>query len=68
LIFLGTNVISETLRKSPDPTVMAWLAAHDDSLAIPTVTIAEIAFGIAKIRPDECSSLLLLNPWDASAP
>lgn len=65
MIFLDTNVISETLRKSPDPTVMAWLAAHDDSLAIPTVTIAEIAFGIAKIRPDERSSLLQrgLDAW-----
>lgn len=65
MIFLDTNVISETLRKAPDPTVMAWLAAHDDSLAIPTVTIAEIAFGIAKIRPDERSSLLQqgLDAW-----
>jgi len=44
---------------------MAWLAAHDDSLAIPTVTIAEIAFGIAKIRPDERSVLLQrgLDAW-----
>jgi len=64
LIFLDTNVISETLRKSPDPTVMNWLAVHDDSLAIPTVTIAEIAFGIAKIRPDE-RSLLLQRGLDA---
>jgi len=65
LIFLDTNVISETLRKSPNPAVMAWLAAHDDSLAIPTVTIAEIAFGIAKIRPDERSMLLQrgLDAW-----
>lgn len=65
MIFLDTNVISETLRKSPDPAVMAWLAAHDDSLAIPAVTIAEIAFGIAKIRPDERSVLLQrgLDAW-----
>lgn len=64
MIFLDTNVISETLRKAPDATVMNWLAAHDDSLAIPTVTIAEIAFGIAKIRPDE-RSLLLQRGLDA---
>ncbi len=37
---------------------MNWLAQNDDSLAIPTVTIAEIAYGIAKIRPDERSDLL----------
>jgi len=44
---------------------MAWLAMHDESLAIPTVTIAEIALGIAKIRPDERSVLLQggLDAW-----
>jgi len=53
LIFLDTNVISETLRKSPDAAVIAWLLRHDAELALPTVTIAEIAYGIQKIRPDE---------------
>lgn len=32
---------------------MAWLVRHDAELALPTVTIAEIAFGIQKIRPDQ---------------
>lgn len=64
MIFVDTNVISETLRKTPHAAVMNWLAVHDDSLAIPTVTIAEIAFGIAKIRPDE-RSLLLQRGLDA---
>lgn len=65
MIFLGTNVISETLRRSPSSEVMTWLAIHDDSLAIPAVTIAEIAYGIAKIRPDERSDLLQqgLDAW-----
>jgi predicted nucleic acid-binding protein len=58
VIFLDTNVISETLRRSPSPAVMNWLAMNDDSLAIPTVTIAEIAYGIAKIQPDPRSDLL----------
>jgi predicted nucleic acid-binding protein len=53
LIFLDTNVASETLRKSPDPAVIAWLIRHDAELALPTVTIAEIAFGIQKIHPDQ---------------
>ncbi len=65
MIFLDTNVISESLRRDPDERVMNWLAVHDQELAIPTVTIAEIAFGIAKIRPDPRSDLLLqgLNAW-----
>ncbi len=53
MIFLDTNVVSETLRTSPNEAVVAWLVRHDAELALPTVTIAEIAFGIAKIRPDE---------------
>jgi predicted nucleic acid-binding protein len=53
VIFLDTNVVSETLRKSPDPAVIAWLVRYDTELALPTVTIAEIAFGIAKIQPDQ---------------
>jgi len=53
LIFIDTNVLSETLRKSPDSAVLAWLVRHDAELALPTVTIAEIAFGIQKIKPDQ---------------
>lgn len=53
MIFLDTNVISETLRKAPDPAVIAWLTRFDAELALPTVTIGEIAFGIERIRPDE---------------
>jgi predicted nucleic acid-binding protein len=53
LIFLDTNVISETLKKVPDSAVIAWLVRHDAELALPTVAVAEIAFGIQKIRPDQ---------------
>jgi predicted nucleic acid-binding protein len=53
LIFLDTNVVSETLKKAPNEAVLAWLVRYDAELALPTVTIAEIAFGIQKIRPDQ---------------
>ena len=53
MIFLDTNVVSETLRKDPNEAVMAWLVRFDAELALPTVTIAEIAFGIQKIKPDQ---------------
>lgn len=53
MIFLDTNVVSETLKKPPNAGVIAWLVRHDAELALPTITIAEIAFGIEKIRPDE---------------
>jgi predicted nucleic acid-binding protein len=38
--------------------VIAWLVRNDAQLALPTVTIAEIAFGIGKIRPDQRAARL----------
>jgi predicted nucleic acid-binding protein len=65
LIFLDTNVVSETLKNSPSEAVLAWLVRYDAELALPTVTIAEIAFGIHKIRPDERAARLEhgLSEW-----
>ena len=53
MIFLDTNVVSETLKKSPIEAVVSWLVRYDAELALPTVTIAEIAYGIQKIRLDQ---------------
>ena len=53
MIFVDTNVVSETLRRAPSSTVVSWLVRHDAELALPTVTIAEIAFGISKIHPEQ---------------
>lgn len=58
MIFLDTNVVSETFNKTPDPAVIAWLARFDAVLALPTVTIAELAYGIEKIRADQRSQRL----------
>lgn len=65
MIFLDTNVVSETLKKVPDPAVIAWLVRHDAELALPTVAVAEIAFGIHKIRPDQRADRLEegLSSW-----
>lgn len=53
MIFLDTNVVSELVRPTPNPNVIAWLTKHDLSLALSTVVLAEITYGIEKIRPDE---------------
>jgi predicted nucleic acid-binding protein len=65
VIFVDTNVISESLRKAPDSGVVSWLVRHDAELALPTVTIAEIAFGIRKIHHDQRASGLEegLDEW-----
>jgi hypothetical protein len=49
---------AETLRKMPNPPVIAWLVRNDAELALPTVTIGEIAFGTGKIRPDQRAARL----------
>ena len=38
--------------------MLAWVVRSDSELALPTVTIAEIAFGIVKIRPDQRAARL----------
>ena len=65
MIFLDTNVVSETLRIAPDARVLAWLERHDAELALTTVVIGELAFGIEKIRPDQRARRLLagLDAW-----
>lgn len=65
MIFLDTNVVSETLRKVPNHAVIAWLERNDAALGLPTVTIGEIAFGIRKIAPDQRAARLEqgLSDW-----
>jgi predicted nucleic acid-binding protein len=43
---------------APDAAVIAWLVRNDAELGLPTVTIAEIAFGIRKIQPDQRAARL----------
>ncbi len=49
MILLDTNVLSELTKPSPDPTVVAWLGHREPALAIPTIAIAEMAYGIEKL-------------------
>lgn len=53
------------MRKSPDRAVVAWLVRNDRAIALSTVVIAEIAYGIEKIRTDERSPRLAagLHAW-----
>lgn len=65
MIFLDTNVVSETLRSQPDSRVIGWLERHDAELALSAVVIAELAFGIEKIHPDQRARRLAagLDAW-----
>jgi predicted nucleic acid-binding protein len=55
MIFLDTNVISETMRPRPDGTVLRWIENNGPSLHISTIVLAEILFGINKVRASERS-------------
>lgn len=49
---LDTNVLSELLRASPDPAVVAWVAAQPlNSLFVSAVTQAEMLLGARLLPP-----------------
>ena len=48
MILLDTNIVSELLRKTPEPKVEAWLAAQEGSdVYLSAVTEAELRLGVA---------------------
>ena len=61
MIFVDTNVISEQMKPVPAPAVIQWLTDNDSQIALSAIVIAEIAFGIARIRNDERSPRLSYN-------
>ncbi len=52
MIVLDTNVLSEAMKRLPDPAVAAWMARQNaDDLFTTAIAEAEILLGIA-ILPD----------------
>ena len=52
MILLDTNVVSELMRRSPDPAVKTWFGTIIDiPLATTAITIGEILFGLRRL-PD----------------
>ncbi|MFU8897100.1 MAG: type II toxin-antitoxin system VapC family toxin [Gammaproteobacteria bacterium] len=52
MILVDTNVISEPLRKTPEPRVVAWINAQPlETLYLSAVTVAELRFGVASLPP-----------------
>jgi predicted nucleic acid-binding protein len=48
MLVLDTNLVSELMRPAPDPRVLGWAAAQPlQEMAIATVTLMEIRYGIA---------------------
>ena len=50
MIILDTNVVSESMRPEPDPSVRGWLNEQlPESLCLTAVTLAELLFGIGAL-------------------
>ena len=48
MILVDTNVVSEMMRRSPEPRVVAWLDEQiAETLFLSTVSLAELLLGIA---------------------
>lgn len=62
MILLDSNVISELVKPRPDPRVVNWTRRSAAALAVPTIAVAEMAFGIEKLvegrRRDELLAAL----------
>jgi len=59
MIVLDTNVLSELMRREPNPRVVAWLDALPASeLVITAITVAEILHGIARLPSGKRKRLL----------
>lgn len=68
MIVLDTNVLSELMRPTPDPAVVAWLDRQNPvDVATTTVTVAEILFGIERLptgRRRDTLALLAADMFD----
>ena len=62
MILLDTNVLSELTRAMPEPTVVEWLEANDLQLALPSIALAELRYGIARL-PSGRRRASLLDFW-----
>lgn len=81
MILLDTNVISEAIKPDSHRTVRAWLDAQAaETLFLPSITIAELLFGIGALPDGRRKSILAARidglleaftgrilPFDASA-
>lgn len=46
MIIADTNVWSEAVRRAPDPAVITWMLTHRDDLALTSISVGELLFGL----------------------
>lgn len=61
MIVLDTNVVSETMRRAPNPAVIEWLDQQPrNDLYLCAPVVAELHYGIARLEGSERKRGLLL--------
>ena len=50
---VDSNVLSESIKPEPDPYVLAWLRENEADLAIDSIVLGEILFGILQLPAGE---------------
>ena len=59
MILLDTNVVSEAIKPDSHPSVRAWLDAQvAETLFLPSITVAELLFGIGALPEGRRKTLL----------
>lgn len=49
MILLDTNVVSELMKGTPDREVERWYLLNEEETALPSVALAELSYGIARL-------------------
>ncbi len=69
MILLDTNVISEPLRKNPEPRVIQWIDTQPmETLCLAAITVAELRFGVASLPSGKRRDVLQKNLEDKVIP
>ncbi len=59
MILVDTNVVSEPLRRKPEPRVTEWIDSQPlETLYLSAITVAELRFGVAFLPAGRRRSLL----------
>ena len=60
MILLDTNVVCETMRTEPHPSVTAWLDAQTaETLFLSSITVAEMMFGVGALPQGGRKNMLM---------
>ena len=49
MILLDTNVVSELMKDEAEPAVERWYSIHGRDTALPSIALAELSFGVARL-------------------